>query len=566
MSPQRGEESLPQLVDKQYEHMFLDLAEQDEQAILLSDPNFLRQQQLLQNQQKAKEIRMEQERQRQEDLEASSAWLAHPATLDQSENDGAIPAGRKPDDYLPVDCSFPNTTISTSAPARSRVHPPTPAKGTIYKSPSKRDSIRRSQTININGRRSGPKPIPISSGNNTTNLSAVNSASTKVDHQRRFNELQARFRVNYAHRPSQQKTQVTPSVSTSYSGRSVIDQPKKLVSSFGTSMPSSLEQTLRSYPSINAERKRSFDEARNASHHPGGKATAINSTTGNISLGMNQASTFPSRTMPIQIKRVHRDSTPHPLDAEEYQRKLDDQLIKVNFDDITVSELKDMLRQRGKPAMGKKAILLQRLQEERDQITNARYRDIYTQGQMSIHCQSEPPQRLSRQGALYRIGSIPESSSTDSARSSVMLSNSLGSTFSLNRSIADMHIGSPQYTHSFSPHAATSSPPNESSPIPQPGSLSSSLSFSFMSSPPSNYESSISSMLSSGSSFSSRARYAIPNTGIDKHKPYAPFTSSSLASPDYDDDDRSPFDGSRQFMTDMENIEWVDPSSQPLLH
>ncbi|CAG8610728.1 22500_t:CDS:2 [Rhizophagus irregularis] len=69
--------------------------------------------------------------------------------------------------------------------------------------------------------------------------------------------------------------------------------------------------------------------------------------------------------LPIQIQRnpKHNHNSPS-MSPEEYQRKLDEELEKVDFEDITVSELKEMLRQRGKPATGKKAVLMQRLQEE----------------------------------------------------------------------------------------------------------------------------------------------------------------------------------------------------------
>ncbi|CAH1763408.1 6826_t:CDS:2 [Entrophospora sp. SA101] len=54
---------------------------------------------------------------------------------------------------------------------------------------------------------------------------------------------------------------------------------------------------------------------------------------------------------PIQIQRnpKHSQSTPS-MSSEECRRKLNEELEKVDFDDITVSELKELLRQRGKPA------------------------------------------------------------------------------------------------------------------------------------------------------------------------------------------------------------------------
>nr|CAG8586783.1 3252_t:CDS:2 [Entrophospora candida] len=69
--------------------------------------------------------------------------------------------------------------------------------------------------------------------------------------------------------------------------------------------------------------------------------------------------------IPIQRNPKHSSqSSQPPMSSEEYQRKLNEELEKVDFNDITVSELKDLLRQRNKPATGKKAILMERLQEE----------------------------------------------------------------------------------------------------------------------------------------------------------------------------------------------------------
>nr|CAG8575977.1 7087_t:CDS:2 [Entrophospora candida] len=67
-------------------------------------------------------------------------------------------------------------------------------------------------------------------------------------------------------------------------------------------------------------------------------------------------------TIPSEMQ----DSLPSkpPMSSEEYRHKLNEELEKVDFSDITVSELKNLLRQRNKPATGKKAILMQRLQEE----------------------------------------------------------------------------------------------------------------------------------------------------------------------------------------------------------
>jgi hypothetical protein len=52
--------------------------------------------------------------------------------------------------------------------------------------------------------------------------------------------------------------------------------------------------------------------------------------------------------------------------TEEQQRLMDAAMERVDFDDVTVAELKEMLRQRGKHGGGKKADLIRRLQSEID--------------------------------------------------------------------------------------------------------------------------------------------------------------------------------------------------------
>ncbi|GAN08972.1 hypothetical protein MAM1_0235d08492 [Mucor ambiguus] len=74
-------------------------------------------------------------------------------------------------------------------------------------------------------------------------------------------------------------------------------------------------------------------------------------------------------TRPIAIERVPKKekvAAPVICDPVEKQKKLDDQLIKLNFEDVTVAELKEMLRERGLSSSGKKAVLTDRLREARD--------------------------------------------------------------------------------------------------------------------------------------------------------------------------------------------------------
>lgn len=75
-----------------------------------------------------------------------------------------------------------------------------------------------------------------------------------------------------------------------------------------------------------------------------------------------------NKALPIQIQRVNasNNSSNRPVTAEAHRRKLDEKLEKVNFDDITVAELKEMLRERGLSASGRKAELMNRLKEESD--------------------------------------------------------------------------------------------------------------------------------------------------------------------------------------------------------
>ncbi|CAG8699819.1 20402_t:CDS:2 [Cetraspora pellucida] len=128
--------------------------------------------------------------------------------------------------------------------------------------------------------------------------------------------------------------------------------------------------------------------------------------------------------LPIQIHRNPKHShASAPLSSEEYQRKLNEELEKVDFDDITVSELKEMLRQRGKPATGKKAVLMQRLQEEVEHVKAMKNNSQQLKNQMM--------------------------SSPTSPSSGV----------SLQRSIANLQISSPPiHSRRFSPYGSVSIP------------------------------------------------------------------------------------------------------------
>jgi hypothetical protein len=128
------------------------------------------------------------------------------------------------------------------------------------------------------------------------------------------------------------------------------------------------------------------------------------------------------KALPIQIQRVNAQTQPtKPVDTEALRRQLDEKLEKVNFDDITVAELKEMLRERGLSATGRKAELMNRLKEEYELL-------------------------IQKGGAAGAAGA---------ATSSPTLSSS-----SLQRRVASMNLGSPkkQSTRLFSPY----SPPQSS--------------------------------------------------------------------------------------------------------
>ncbi|KAK3828216.1 MAG: hypothetical protein J3Q66DRAFT_322106 [Benniella sp.] len=89
-------------------------------------------------------------------------------------------------------------------------------------------------------------------------------------------------------------------------------------------------------------------------------------------------STSGTSPAPIQIDRITPRHSISQARTEEQQRQLDAAMERVNFDDVTVAELKEMLRQRGKHGGGKKADLIKRLQSEIEIIRA--HRDASTRG------------------------------------------------------------------------------------------------------------------------------------------------------------------------------------------
>lgn len=96
--------------------------------------------------------------------------------------------------------------------------------------------------------------------------------------------------------------------------------------------------------------------------------------------------------------------------TEEQQRLMDAAMERVDFDDVTVAELKEMLRQRGKHGGGKKADLIRRLQSEIDIIRANRQSQPQAQASVGVGagagarqaCASIPPPLASPTHSLYK--------------------------------------------------------------------------------------------------------------------------------------------------------------------
>jgi hypothetical protein len=493
-----------------------DLDEQQQANILLSDPSFLRQQQLL----------LQEQKQQQPMKSNLSAMFSQSQTKEQ------------PQQLEPI--------------------------ALVSSQQQKKDIQRRS--ISGASVSKNTKPIPISSS-----LPSSTSQQPTIDHQRRFNELQARFRINYAKKPSskqqQQQQQAVDSTGTSVP-ITYNEQQQHLSSSFNESSPAN-KRKLSLEPSTKPLLR--MNSIGSKIKVAGGGGMAIPNSSNNTPTTPTSVtpSSFPSRTMPIQIHRVHRANSFQPFDLEQRQKRLDDQLTKVDFNDITVSELKEMLRQRGKPATGKKAILLSRLQEEKDLILHARANGISISNRYAT---AQSPMESSASPIMeHHAASLPDSSSSMYLSSSPNNNSTVGS---LNRSIADMHIGSPpppttltsQQSRRFAPYGATAiatssrqNPSSSSSSSPSPFYSSSvptgSLDMMMMTQHQQQQQSDIIRVMK-GFNFSK--------------KTYAPFASSALATPDRDDN-HNPFDDlivkeegenteeTKGFMS-PNDMEWTDPT------
>ncbi|TPX71369.1 hypothetical protein SpCBS45565_g01137 [Spizellomyces sp. 'palustris'] len=88
-------------------------------------------------------------------------------------------------------------------------------------------------------------------------------------------------------------------------------------------------------------------------------ATMTSPSTGTFPPGAKS-----SPTLLVPIPPAHPRKDQNQLTQQQQYANHDAALLGTDFDDITVAELKDMLRERGLPSSGKKAILVQRLQDE----------------------------------------------------------------------------------------------------------------------------------------------------------------------------------------------------------
>ncbi|KAH8552092.1 hypothetical protein BGW37DRAFT_490642 [Umbelopsis sp. PMI_123] len=401
------------------------------QDILFSDPSFIQQQQTLQDhQRRMQEQILAQEAQNVQYLETSPGDTATQYSMSPpavsnlsamfSHNSGSKPSasefshGRSPSEH--------QTVGKQKSQQQEQKRLSQPVQGGVRITLDAPDSTRK----DLAGRRGSPS---LSLGSFPNSSAPPSPLTSNVDHQKRQGDFQARFKVNYARKASlnsqQQANMLQPSLG------SLQDMPifKNPFASLPTTPAAVTQDMPNPIDDMSQERRRSISLPPNANNNNNNRVTI--------------PGTPPTTTKakPIPIGRVSR---PHAanisIDAEEHHRRLDEQLQKVNFDDITVSELKEMLRQRGKPATGKKATLIQRLMDERDMV------NAIKNGVAIPHSNA----------SSFTAGSPINSSSVPNA------SPVIGSPFSqIQKSIAAMSIGSPPtsaHSRRFSPYGAPKSP------------------------------------------------------------------------------------------------------------
>ncbi|GAB5592057.1 hypothetical protein Unana1_06957 [Umbelopsis nana] len=405
---------IPQEYDPNVDQL---LSSNQYQDILLSDPSFVQHQQTLQDHQ----------RRMQEQIMAQEAQSVQYGDNNNGSNQYSV---------SPPPVSNLSAMFSYNSGSQ-----PNPSPFTHHRSPSDsqetstmKDQKRLSQPVqggvritfdtpdarkDLAGRRGSPS---LSLGT-FPNAPSSPSLTSSVDHQKRQGDFQARFKVNYARKASLNSQQQAHMLQPSHGSLQDMPTFKNPFGSLPSTPAAATQETPNPIEEVNSERRRSISLPANRLPIPGTPPPTM------------------TKAKPIPIGRVSRPQAANvSLDAEEHHRRLDEQLQKVNFDDITVSELKEMLRQRGKPATGKKATLIQRLMDERDMVNAVKN---------GVAIPNSHPSSFNA-GSPINSSSLPNSSPV------------VGSPFSqIQKSIAAMSIGSPPtsaHSRRFSPYGAPKSP------------------------------------------------------------------------------------------------------------
>jgi len=152
---------------------------------------------------------------------------------------------------------------------------------------------------------------------------------------------------------------------------------------------------------------------------------------GKIAISSNPSKSIPATSpLPGMIPMM---GFPNKLSRDlftqsEHLRKLDEELDKVDFEDVTVYELKDLLRKRGLPSSGKKAILTERLlDEKRNAETRKRNfleaEELRKKGQLNMNGLCSPNQIMDLYGGITALTTqeLPMPSPVMASPSSVTL-------------------------------------------------------------------------------------------------------------------------------------------------
>jgi len=142
------------------------------------------------------------------------------------------------------------------------------------------------------------------------------------------------------------------------------------------------------------------------------KPTVSSPPAGKIAISSNTSKSIPAATSPLP-GMIPMMGFPSKLSRDlftqsEHLRKLDEELDKVDFDDVTVYELKDLLRKRGLPSSGKKAILTERLlDEKRNAETRKRNyleaEELRKKGQLNMNGLCSPNQIMDLYGGITAL-------------------------------------------------------------------------------------------------------------------------------------------------------------------